>query len=57
MTKKQIQSRKPLALKDPTVRRITSASLLSGHRKMHIEHDGAVYSLSLTRYGNLVLTK
>lgn len=38
-------------------RRITSAALLAGHRKVQIEHEGHVYTLHLTRQGKLLLTK
>jgi hemin uptake protein HemP len=36
---------------------LTSAALLGGARKVQIEHEGAVYTLHLTRQGKLLLTK
>jgi hemin uptake protein HemP len=39
------------------VPRTSSRRLLAGHRQLLIEHDGAVYSLKLTRLGKLILTK
>ena len=37
-------------------RRVTSASLLQGHRQIVIEHAGREYRLHLTSKGKLILT-
>jgi hemin uptake protein HemP len=37
-------------------RRVTSASLLQGHRQIVIEHVGREYRLRLTSKGKLILT-
>jgi hemin uptake protein HemP len=39
------------------VRRLPSASLLSGDPEVEIEHGEAVYRLRLTALGKLILTK
>jgi hemin uptake protein HemP len=39
------------------VRRLPSASLLSGDAEVEIEHGEAVYRLRLTALGKLILTK
>lgn len=36
---------------------ISSDALLRGARRVRIEHDGAVYTLHLTRQNKLLLTK
>ena len=41
----------------PAPRCIPSTALLAGHRTVHIEHDGQLYTLHLTRQGKLLLTK
>jgi hemin uptake protein HemP len=40
-----------------SVRRLPSASLLSGDAEVEIEHGEAVYRLRLTALGKLILTK
>lgn len=39
------------------LRRLDSAKLMAGHKRVVIEHDGTEYQLQLTRQGKLILTK
>jgi hemin uptake protein HemP len=40
-----------------SVRKISSLLLLGKEKCLHIEHDGLVYQLRITKLGKLVLTK
>jgi len=40
-----------------SVRKISSLLLLGKAKCLHIEHDGLVYQLRITKLGKLVLTK
>jgi len=40
-----------------SVRQISSLLLLGKAKCLHIEHDGLVYQLRITKLGKLVLTK
>lgn len=42
---------------DSPPRRITSDQLFQGAREVRVTHAGAVYRLTLTRQGKLILTK
>ena len=46
----------PAEQRQPTPRK-TSEDLLQGRRRLIIEHDGAEYTLHLTRQNKLLLTK
>ena len=41
----------------PSALPVTSAALLRGGRAMHINHNGMLYTLQVTKLGKLILTK
>lgn len=47
----------PTGFAAPTARVLSSETLLDGAKKVLIEHDGELYTLQLTRQGELLLTK
>lgn len=42
---------------DATLHTVDSEALFRGGRVLHIQHEGALYQLRLTKLGKLILTK
>ena len=57
MSEENSQELLTLKPKERPVPRTSSHALFGGRKQLLIEHDGAVYSLRVTRRGKLILTK
>ncbi|MDE2204434.1 MAG: hemin uptake protein HemP [Burkholderiaceae bacterium] len=51
------QAAEPVATAGTATRTMTSEQLFAGQNAVAIHHNGAVYTLRVTRFGKLILTK
>lgn len=52
-----VQSANPDGVAEAALQTVDSEQLFRGGRVLHIQHEGALYQLRLTKLGKLILTK